>query len=87
MQYQFNCDACNKAFSVDLPLSENAAPCKKPCPLCKVKGEVYRDYSTISITYDTVDVNTRARQVAGSDFTDLMKQIDKGAGENSTMNV
>lgn len=87
MIYQYYCEKCEEAFTRDLKVDDRNVPLKMPCPHCNAANSVCRDFSGTSITYDTVDVQTRARRVAGTDFTDLMKHIHKGAGKNSKMHV
>lgn len=87
MIYQFNCENCNDAFTVDVPMDDRNKPIDDPCPLCEKSGGIYRDWSSTSITYDTMDVQTRARKVAGSDFSEMMSRIHKNAGPQSRMDV
>lgn len=85
MIYEFKCENCNETFSESLEIFSRNKPLNEPCPKCGNQGSVFRVFSS-SITYDTVDVQTRARR-ANSDFADVMKSIKKTAGKGNTINV
>jgi putative FmdB family regulatory protein len=87
MIYQFKCEKCNEVFEENLPMNDNNKPLSEPCPLCNKEGGVYRDFSSVSLSYDMLDVQTRARNAAGSDFGDLMKSIHKHAGRDSKIDI
>lgn len=87
MIYQYYCEKCEEVFTRDLKLDDRNTPLALPCPHCNATNTVKRDFSTVSLTYDTMDVQTRARKVAGEGFTEVMKRIHKGAGKHSKMQI
>jgi hypothetical protein len=68
-------------------MADAKVPLSEPCPECNESDCVYRDYSSVSLTYDILDVQTRAAKVGGSGFTDVMKAIKKGAGKGNNIRV
>ena len=64
-------------------MDDSKVPLSKPCPSCKSKGTVYRDFTPIPLTYESMDVHTRAKRVAGSDWDVILKRADKAGGMGS----
>ena len=89
MRYGYQCTICNHSFEKEYPMTsdEKNQPLKEKCPHCKKKGGVIRDFSSVSLTYDTLDVITRAKRVGGSAFTEVMQNIKKKAGAGNTVQI
>jgi len=87
MIYRYTCESCKRTFDQNLAMGNASAPLNNPCPNCGKSGYIYRDYSSVSLSYDLVDVRTRCKRAVGSDFGELLKRIHKGAGRNSTMQI
>jgi rubredoxin len=83
MIYQYKCHSCEYIFTKNLPMDKSKTPLSEPCPRCENLNNVYRDYSSVNLSYDMMDVHTRAKNVAGSDWKEVLKKIDKTAGRNS----
>ena len=83
MIYEFNCEACDSVFEVNVPVSDNQKPLSEPCPLCSVKGKVFRVFGASAILQHERD-GVRAKQ-AGSEWNSVLKKIDKAAGPKSTI--
>lgn len=87
MKYQYNCEHCQGCFIKNLSIDERDLPLKQDCPLCGAKQTIYRDFASVSLTYDTVDVHTRAKKVGGEAYTRVMERIHKGAGKHSQIKI
>ena len=89
MKYGYICDICDYSFEREYSMTsdEKNKPLTEKCPRCKKKGGVRRDYSGISLTYDTLGVTTRAKRVGGEAFTEVMKNIKKKAGKGNTVQI
>ena len=89
MKYSYSCEICKFSFEREFPMGgdEKKRPLKEPCPRCKKKGSVIRDFSSVSLTYDTLDVRTRAKRVGGEAFTEVMKNIHKKVGRHSKIQI
>jgi putative FmdB family regulatory protein len=87
MKYQYKCDECKGSFEKNLPIDDRDIPIKDSCPLCGKVDSVYRDFGSVSLTYDTVDVHTRAKKVGGEAYTRVMERIHKGAGKYSAIKI
>lgn len=86
MIYGFKCDKCGQTFTKNFSMNDSEDRKKvlqQPCPNCGEKGHVRRDYSSITLTYDILDVRTRARKVAGVGFDEMINNIHKSAGSLS----
>ena len=79
MIYEFRCDSCDHLFPSNLPIDDRNLPLSEPCPECGEKN-VKREFDATSLCYDMIDVHTRAKRIAGSDWTDRLKQIHRSAG-------
>lgn len=82
MIYSYVCTNCGFKFDKNFPMNgdEKKQPLKEACPKCKSINTIIRDYSSVSLTYDTMDVRTRARKVAGVGFDEMINNIHKSAG-------
>ena len=80
MMYEFNCEACNRAFEEELPMADCTKPLKLPCPMCGVEGKVFRIYSNMSFQFE---MNNDFRKRAGSEWNDMMKEMKKASGRNN----
>jgi len=80
MNYVYDCENCNESFELELPSKDNKKPLSEPCPICGKSGEIYRNFSGINFGGES-DVQKKA----GTGFNDILKDINKKAGSQSTM--
>lgn len=77
--YGYKCDSCDHIFDRTLSMSENKTPTKEPCPNCNKKS--VRQYHGTMPGFITQAGSTINK--TSSDWKDLLKKIDKGAGRHS----
>jgi|TARA_A100001201_G_scaffold132897_1_gene119769 putative FmdB family regulatory protein len=82
MIYVFECEACEKQFEKNLPMADCQKPLKEPCPLCGVKGEVFRVFQSTNFQHEMI--NTHQKK-AGKGWADTMSAIKKASGRGHTM--
>jgi putative FmdB family regulatory protein len=84
MIYEFQCNKCGHLWEENLPIARRNEPLDGPCPNCKKKGGVEKQFVT-SICYDTKSSGAISR--TPDSFNDLLKNMKKHAGRNNTINV
>ena len=85
MIYVFECEACNESFEENLPIDDNQKPLKKPCPLCGVKGKVYRNFSNAGLGFQSETSYEGMSKKAGQGWKDTLSRIHEKAGRKSTL--
>ena len=80
MIYTFGCDNCNGSFEVNVPIADNQKPLSQKCPLCGVKGKVYRVFDSNGFGY-----NDQMMKKAGDGWNDVLKSIHKASGSKSNI--
>ena len=78
MIYTFACENCNGSFEVNVPIADNQKPLSQKCPLCGVKGKVYRVFDSA-----THFLGGSVHNQAGSGWKDILKGIDKASGKDN----
>ncbi len=86
MIYDFKCDGCKAEFTLSLPIAECRYPIENPCPMCN-ELKVHRVFSAPPIVSGSMDVHTRAEQVGGDAYKEVMKNIKKAGGKFGEVNI
>lgn len=86
MIYNFKCEGCNAEFELSLPIAECRSPIENPCPHCN-ELKVHRVFESTAIVSGSMDVHTRAEQVGGDAYKEVMKNIKKAGGKFGEVNI
>lgn len=79
--YNYTCEACERGFQRNLPLSQRKIPLDEPCPscgLCRVRTKVDSVHTVTGI---------KGAHSQSESFKDTLRNIDKLAGKESTIDV
>jgi putative FmdB family regulatory protein len=82
MTYNYHCDSCNGFFEKNIPISDREKPIKRPCPICKKKGQIIRIFEAPSINYEGAISDLKR---AGSGWNDVLNRVKKYGGRHSTV--
>jgi len=83
MQYDYKCQECDDTFELSCRMADRDLATETPCKKCG--GKIKRCVSAPSMSYDTMDPQTRALKKAGTGWNDVLKGIKKAAGSKSTI--
>lgn len=84
--YGFICDKCNYSFDEILNINDREFPLSKPCPSCKKKKGVRRQYDSFSQTIGA-DANLTANTATGGKWNELMGRMKKGISKRYHKNL
>jgi len=84
--YGFICDKCNHSFDEILSINDRELPLSKPCPSCKKKKGVRRQYDSFSQTIGA-DANLTANTATGGKWNELMGRMKKGIAKRYHKNL
>lgn len=78
--YDYVCKSCKNSFERILKIADREFPTSEPCSECG--GEI-----VMSISAPTLVSGVRGPQSAPNGFKDVLKNIHKGAGKESKIDV
>lgn len=84
--YGFICDKCNHSFEEILLINDREKPLGKPCPNCKKKKGVRRQYDSFSQTIGS-DATLTANTATGGQWNELMGRMKKGISKRFHKNL
>ena len=82
MIYTFACDNSNGSFEVNVPIADNQKPLSQPCPLCGVKGKVFRVFDSATHFY-----SGSVHDQAGQGWKDILGGIKKASDRDNIIDV
>jgi putative FmdB family regulatory protein len=71
--YEYRCTKCNHEFEDMLPVNDRDIPTTKPCPECKAKQKVVREWRNAPA--GIMDAGIKFSPKPGNDFNYKMGQI------------
>lgn len=77
--YAYICAACQHKFEELHSMADNNVPCGLPCPACKKKKKVQRDWGE-SRNAIGIDTMLTASKVTGGQFREVIERI-KNSGQ------
>jgi len=84
--YGFICDKCNHSFDEYLQIGDRELPLSKPCPNCKKKKGVRRQYDSFSQPIAS-DATLNANKATGGRWNELMGKMKKGIAKRYHKNL
>ena len=84
--YGFICEKCNHSFDEILTINDRELPLSKPCPSCKKKKGVRRQYDSFSQPIGA-DANLTANNATGGKWNELMGRMKKGISKRDHKNL
>lgn len=84
--YGFICEKCEHQFDEILSISDRETPIEKPCPNCKKKKCVKRNYNDYSQKIGS-DATLNANKATGGKWNELMGRMKKGISKRYHKNL
>lgn len=79
--YEYKCNGCGHQFESMKSVGEREAPCAEPCPQCKKKKKIVRDFRSAPV--GGVDATVGP----GSDFKALARKMSPYLTKNARQNI
>jgi putative FmdB family regulatory protein len=84
--YEFACKKCEHTFDLYLKIDEREQPLSKPCPNCKAKKSVTRNFNNYTQTIGS-DATLTPNKATGGRWNELMGRMKKGIAKRYHKNL
>lgn len=84
--YGFICNKCDHKFDEYLKMDEREEPLKKPCPKCKKKKSIRREYDGFSQSIGS-DATLTPNKATGGQWNEMMGRMKKGLAKRFHKNL
>lgn len=84
--YGFICKKCEHRFDCYLKMDEREQPLSEPCPSCKKKKSITREYDSFTQPIAS-DTNLTPNKATGGKWNELMGRMKKGISKRYHKNL